>query len=87
MSVLIPRNTSIPSKKEETYYTVVDNQKAMGVKCFEGERKFASENHQIGDFKLTDLDPKPAGQAKMVVRFEIDSNSILTVTAFDVENE
>ena len=61
MDFLIPRNSPIPAKMEQTYYTVADNQTKMGVKVFEGERKFATENHVIGDFTLTDMDRRPAG--------------------------
>ena len=87
MNVLIPRNTPIPVTKEATYYTVQDNQTSIDVPVFEGERKMAVDNREVDEFTLFGFEQMPAGEAKMMVRFELDENSILTVTAFDVKNK
>lgn len=83
MSTIIPRNTQIPVKKSKVYSTVEDRQTSVTVKVFEGERKFTSDNHKIGDFELTDIPKQARGVPKIEVTFAIDGNGILSVTASD----
>lgn len=69
MSVIIPRNTSIPTEKEVGYTTSANNQTAVGIKIFEGERKFTTDNHKLGEFSIEDVPPEPAGEPKVKVKF------------------
>src|SRR5271167_998772 len=83
MTVQIPRNTSIPSKKVETYSTAADNQPGVEIQVLQGERKFASDNRSLGKFKLDGIPPAPRGTPQIEVSFDIDANGILSVTAKD----
>ena len=83
MTKLIPRNTAIPTKKEETFTTAADMQTSVEVHVLQGEREFAKDNMSLGQFQLTDLPPAPRGVPQIVVTFEIDSNGILHVSARD----
>jgi len=83
MTKLIPRNTAIPSKKEETFTTAADMQTSVEVHVLQGEREFAKDNKSLGQFVLADLPPAPRGIPQIVVTFEIDSNGILNVSARD----
>lgn len=83
MSSIIERNTQIPTKKSKVYSTVDDRQTSVMINIFEGERKFTKDNHKIGDFELTDIPPMPRGVPKIEVKFNIDANGILTVSAYD----
>ncbi len=81
---LINRNTTIPTKKTEIFSTAVDNQPAVTVRVFQGEREIAAENKLLGEFDLQDIPPAPRGIPKIEVSFDIDANGILKVTARDV---
>ena len=83
MTKLIPRNTAIPSKKEETFTTAADMQTSVEVHVLQGEREFAKDNKSLGQFQLTDMPPAPRGVPQITVSFEIDSNGILNVSAKD----
>ncbi|KAF3794055.1 Heat shock cognate protein 2 [Nymphaea thermarum] len=83
MSVLIPRNTTIPVKKEETYTTGVDNERSLLIEVYEGERTRASDNNLLGKFTLSGILPAPRGVPAINVCFDIDANGILNVSAED----
>ena len=81
MSVLIPRNTTIPTKKEGNYTTCHDNQTHIYFSVYEGERARTCDNNLLGGFYLSGIPPAPRGVANVKVCFEIDTNGILTVSA------
>ena len=81
MDVLIPRNTSIPASTEQVYETTTDNQDAVTVKVYQGERGIAVDNKCLGTFRLEGVPPMPAGKAHIEVSFDIDANGIVTVSA------
>ena len=83
MSVVIPRNTSIPCKKSQEYTTTEDNQRSIDFKVFEGERPVTEANNFLGEFTLTDIPAAPRDVPKILVTFALDSNGILKVTAKD----
>jgi molecular chaperone DnaK len=83
MTVMIPRNTTIPHSKTEIFSTAADNQTAVDVYVFQGERQMARDNKAIGNFRLTDLPPAPRGMPQIEVTFDIDANGILSVSAKD----
>ncbi len=84
MTVLIERNTAIPCTKKETFSTAVDNQTAVTVSVFQGERKMARDNRLLGQFNLEGIPAARRGEPKIEVSFDIDANGILNVTAKDV---
>merc|ERR1712093_168469 len=75
--------TAIPCKKAKTFSTAVDGQTEVNISVFQGERKLATDNNLLGNFQLTGINPAPAGQPKINVEFEINSDGILTVSARD----
>src|ERR671933_1742329 len=83
MTTLIPRNTTIPTRKSETFSTAADNQTSVEVHVLQGERPMARDNRTLGKFHLTGLPPAPRGIPQIEVTFDIDANGILNVTARD----
>ena len=82
-NVLVPRNTTIPTEKKEVYTTAEDNQTAVTIKVFQGEREIAEYNRPLGTFNLEGIPPARTGVPKIEVAFNIDANGILNVTAKD----
>jgi len=80
---MIPRNTTIPTKKTETFSTAADNQTEVEVHVMQGERPMAAQNRTLGKFKLGGIPPAPRGMPQIEVTFDIDANGILNVTAKD----
>jgi molecular chaperone DnaK len=83
MTPQIPRNTTIPTRKVETYSTASDNQPGVEIHVLQGERKFAKDNRSLGTFKLDGIPPAPRGVPQIEVTFDIDANGILNVSAKD----
>jgi molecular chaperone DnaK len=84
MTVVIPRNTTIPMKKSETFSTAVDNQTSVEVHVLQGERPLAKDNRTLGRFNLVGIPPAPRGVPQIEVTFDIDSNGIVNVSAKDM---
>jgi molecular chaperone DnaK len=81
---LIPRNTTIPTRKSQTFSTASDNQPAVTVEVYQGERPMAEDNRKLGNFDLSGIPPAPRGVPQIEVSFDIDANGILNVTARDL---
>ena len=84
MTTLIPRNTTIPTSKSEVFSTAADNQPAVDVHVLQGERPMAADNKTLGRFQLTNIPPAPRGVPQIEVKFDIDANGIVNVTAKDL---
>jgi molecular chaperone DnaK len=84
LTPLVEKNTTIPTEKKNVFSTAVDNQTGVTVKVYQGERKMAADNRLLGEFNLEGIPPAPRGVPKIEVKFDIDANGILNVTAKDL---
>ena len=83
MTVLIPRGTSIPAKKTQTFSTAVDNQPGVTVQVYVGERPMTADNNKLGEFQLNGIPPMPRGQPQIEITYDVDANGILSVSAVE----
>lgn len=87
MSVVIPRNTTIPTEKVKTFSTLHDNQTSIEIKVYEGEHNEVEDNHLLDVFELSGITPAPRGVPKIEITMEITIDGILNVTAIDKGNK
>jgi len=83
MTKLIPRNTTLPTSKSEVFSTAADGQTSVEINVLQGEREFVKDNKSLGNFRLDGIPPAPRGVPQVEVKFDIDANGILSVTATD----
>ena len=83
LTKIIPRNTNIPVSASQEFKTAEDNQESVNIRIYQGERPLSKDNELLGEFVLSGFEKRPRGQTKIVVKFEIDSSGLITVTAFD----
>lgn len=83
MTKLIPRNTTLPTSKAETFSTAADSQSSVEINVLQGEREFVKDNKTVGNFRLDGIPPAPRGTPQIEVKFDIDANGILSVSATD----
>lgn len=83
LNKIIPRNTNIPVCAAEEFITAEDNQDVVNIRIYQGERPLAKDNEFLGEFVLSGFEKRPKGQTRIVVKFDIDSSGLITVTAFD----
>jgi L1 cell adhesion molecule like protein len=83
MHTLIPRNSTIPTKKTDTFTTYQDNQPSVTIRIYEGERKFVKDNNLLGEFNLDGIPPMRAREPKIEISYDLDANGILTVNAVE----
>lgn len=83
MTKMIPRNTTIPTKKSQVYSTAADNQTTVSIRVFQGEREMANDNKLLGNFDLSGIPPAPRGVPQIEVTFDIDANGIVHVSSKD----
>ena len=84
MTKLVERNTTIPTERKQVFSTADDNQTAVTVRVFQGEREMAADNRLLGQFNLEGIPPAPRGVPQIEVKFDIDANGILNVSAKDL---
>ncbi len=84
LTALVEKNTTVPTEKKQVFSTAADNQSGVTVKVFQGERKMAGDNRLLGEFDLSGIPPAPRGMPKIEVKFDIDANGILNVSAKDL---
>lgn len=83
MTKIIPRNTTLPTSKSEVFSTAADGQTSVEINVLQGEREFVKDNKSLGSFRLDGIPPAPRGVPQIEVKFDIDANGILSVTAID----